>query len=249
MSEYIPKKAMFICAHPDDLEFGVAGTAAKWAQNGCEVTYVLITDGNTGSHADGMTKESLAEIRRAEQEDAAAITGVANCIFLGYDDGLLVNTLELRKELVRLIRQHQPHVVGCMDPTNFFPSADYINHPDHRAAGAAVLDAVFPAAEMSMLYPDLLEEGLPGHKPNYVYVYFTSEDKINCYVDISETLDTKLKALKAHKSQMGDWDPTERIKTWAKETGKKVGFDYAERYFRITLKEQESETVQEETDS
>lgn len=249
MSEFIPQTAMFICAHPDDLEFGVAGTAAKWARNGCDVTYVLITDGNTGSHEDGMTKEALAKIRRAEQEEAARITGVSSCIFLGHDDGLLVNTLELRKELVRIIRQHKPQVVGCMDPTNYFPSADYINHPDHRAAGAAVLDAVFPAAEMSMLYPDLFKEGLMGHKPNYVYVYFTTEDKINCYVDISETIDVKLKALRAHTSQMGDWDPTERIKTWASETGKKVGFDFAERYFRITLKEPESDSPEDVTDN
>ncbi|MDJ0755205.1 MAG: PIG-L deacetylase family protein [Ardenticatenaceae bacterium] len=241
MSEYIPERAMFICAHPDDLEFGVAGTAAKWAKNGCEVIYVLITDGNTGSHENGMTKEKLAEIRRQEQQEAAHITGVKECIFLGYDDGLLVNSLDLRKKLVRLIRTYKPNIVACMDPTNFFPSADYINHPDHRAAGAAVLDAVFPAAEMSMLYPDLLAEGLPGHKPNYVYVYFTTEEKINCYVDITDTIDIKIKSLLAHKSQMGDWNPTERIMTWSKETGKKVGFGHAERYFRITLKDPNGE--------
>ncbi len=239
MSEYIPERAMFICAHPDDLEFGVAGTAARWASKGSEVIYVILTDGNAGSHEKEMTREKLATIRRREQEDAARLCGVKECIFLGYDDGLLENTLELRKKLVRLIRQHRPNVVGCMDPTNFFPSDNYINHPDHRAAAAAAIDAVFPASEMPLLYPDLDAEGLTGHKPNFVYVYFTGENHINHYVDISDTIDIKIASLKAHTSQMGDWDPTERIKNWARENGAKVGFKYAERFRRITLKEPE----------
>lgn len=239
MSDYIPQRAMFICAHPDDLEFGVAGTAAKWAKQGAHITYVLLTDGNAGSHELNMTKTALAELRREEQRQAAEITGVKECIFLGHDDGLLVNSLELRKELVRLIRQHKPQVVGVMDPTNFFPSDNYINHPDHRAAGTAALDAVFPASEMRLLYPDLDADGLEPHKANYVYVYFTQE--ANYYVDISETVEQKIEALRAHKSQMGEWDPAERIRTWSAETGKSVGFKHAERYRRITLKEPDEE--------
>ncbi|MCA9980620.1 MAG: PIG-L family deacetylase [Anaerolineales bacterium] len=243
MSEYIPQRAMFICAHPDDLEFGVAGTAAKWAKNGTEVTYVLLTDGNAGSHQKGMTKAKLAEIRRAEQERAAAITGVQKCIFLGYDDGLLENSLHLRKELVRLIREYRPNVVACMDPTNFFPSDTYINHPDHRASGPAALDAVFPAAEMPLLYPDFDAEGLQPHKVNHVYLFFTNE--ANYYVDITDTIDLKIKALGEHKSQFDDWDPTERIKSWSQETGKIVGFKHAERFRRITLKEPEEMTEED----
>lgn len=241
-SQYVPERALFVCAHPDDLEFGVAGTAAKWANEGCEVTYVLITDGNAGSHEDGMTAEKLAEIRRAEQREAAAAVGVKNCIFMGYDDGLLVNTLALRKELVRLIRQLRPNVVACMDPTNFFPNDNYINHPDHRAAGAATLDAVFPAAEMPLLYPDMNAAGLKPHKTNYVYLYFTDAEKCNVYIDISSTIEQKIKALGAHRSQMGDWPFEERIREWAAETGSKVGFAFAERFRRITLKEPESPT-------
>lgn len=247
MSEYIPERAMFVCAHPDDLEFGVSGTAAKWARHGCEVVYVLITDGNAGSHQQGLTKEKLAQIRQTEQLAAADITGVSKVEFLGYDDGLLENSLELRKKLVRLIRQYKPNVVGSMDPTNFFPSDTYINHPDHRAAGAATLDAVFPAAEMPMLYPDLDAEGLVGHKVNYVYLYFTQE--ANLYVDVSETIDVKIKALQVHKSQFDDWDPTERIMQWSKETGQKVGFAHAERFRRITLKEPEEEVAPEEEEA
>lgn len=239
MSEYTPERALFVCAHPDDLEFGIAGTAAKWAKHGADVRYVIITDGNAGSHESGMTAEKLAELRREEQRLAAEICGVKECIFLGYNDGLLVNNLELRKKLVRIIRQFKPNVVGAMDPTNFFPSDTYINHPDHRAAGAATIDAVFPAAEMPLLYPDLFEEGLLGHKTNYVFLFFTNE--ANYYVDITDTLDTKIESLLAHKSQMGGWNPTERIREWSKETGKIVGFKHAERFRRITLKEPETQ--------
>lgn len=230
---YVPKTAMFIFAHPDDIEFGVAGTAARWAQAGSRVIYVIITDGNVGSHEDGMTPERLAAIRRAEQTAAGEAVG-AECIFLGYHDGFLQPTLELRKDLVRLIRQYRPEAVVCLDPTNFYPAENYINHPDHRAAGQAALDAVFPAAEMSLLYPDLAAEGLTGHKVDYVFVTFS--ERANYYVDIKDTIDLKIAALKKHASQLGEWDPTPMVREWAAESGKKVGFAYAEAFYRITLK-------------
>lgn len=234
---YIPKTAMFIVAHPDDIEFGMAGTAAKWVQGGSRVIYVVITDGNVGSHENGMTREKLAELRRAEQTAAAEVVG-ATCIFLGYDDGFLQPTLELRKKLVRLMRQYRPDAVVCMDPTNFFPSDDYINHPDHRAAGQAVLDAVFPAVEMDLLYPDLAAEGLTGYKVNYVYV--TLSQKTNCFIDISDTIDLKVEALKKHASQFEVAEAAKMIRTWAVEAGKQVGFDYAETFYRITLRPAEA---------
>jgi LmbE family N-acetylglucosaminyl deacetylase len=232
-SKYVPERAMFIFAHPDDIEFGVAGTAATWAKQGCEVIYVVITDGNVGSHEAGMTSAELATIRRSEQTAAADVVG-ATCVFLGYDDGFLQPTLELRKDLVRLIRRHKPTAVVCGDPTLFFPSDTYINHPDHRAAAQAALDAVFPASEMALLYPDLAAEGLEGHKVNFVYVHWGQEP--NIYVDIGDVVDLKIEALQQHKSQLGDWDPEEMIKTWSAEAGKKVGFDHAEAFRRITLK-------------
>ncbi|MCA9950478.1 MAG: PIG-L family deacetylase [Anaerolineales bacterium] len=235
---YIPKRAMFIFAHPDDIEFGVAGTAALWAKNGSEITYVVITDGNVGSHEDGMTSEKLAEIRRAEQTAAAKVAGVNDCIYLGYHDGFLQPTLELRKELVRLIRKFKPDAVVCGDPTNYFPADNYINHPDHRAAGQAALDAVFPAAEMTLLYPDLAAEGLVGHKVSYVFVSFSSQP--DYYVDISDTIDIKISALLEHASQLGEWNPADMIRQWSSGTGKKVGFDYAEAFRRITLKTPET---------
>ena len=232
-SPYTPQTAMFIFAHPDDIEFGVAGTAACWASAGARVIYVVITDGNVGSHEAGMTAERLAEIRRAEQTAAAAVAG-AECIYLGYHDGFLQPTLELRKELVRLIRQYKPDAVVCGDPTNFFPTENYINHPDHRAAATAALDAVFPAAEMTLLYPDLATEGLTGHKVSYVFVTFG--ERANYYVDITDTIDLKIEALRKHTSQLGEWDPAPMLREWAAESGKKVGFAYAEAFYRITLK-------------
>ncbi len=241
ISAYVPERAMFVFAHPDDIEFGVAGTAATWIKQGCEVNYVVITDGNVGSHEAGMTSEQLAAIRRKEQTAAADVVG-ASCIFLGYDDGFLQPTLELRKELVRLIRKHKPTAVVCGDPTLFFPSDTYINHPDHRAAAQAALDAVFPASEMTLLYPDLAAEGLPGHKVNHVYVHWGQEP--NVYIDIGDVIEMKVEALRQHESQLGDWDPEEMIKNWSAEAGKKVGFSHAEAFKRITLKPPDSDVEQ-----
>jgi LmbE family N-acetylglucosaminyl deacetylase len=235
---WIPKRAMFIYAHPDDIEFTVAGTAAKWAMHGSEVVYVVLTDGNAGSHEANMTPEALAKIRRAEQEAAARVAGVRTCIFLGYPDCQLVPTLEVRKQLVRVIRQYRPNAVVCGDPRPYFYSDAYINHPDHRAAAVAAIEAVFPAAELNILYPDLLEEGLQGHKPNYVYIY-TGQDA-NCYVDTSETLEIKIEALRQHASQLGDWDPGPRMRERAAWIGKRAGLACAEGYHRITLRAPET---------
>ena len=231
---------MFIYAHPDDIEFGVAGTAAKWARHGSDVTYVVLTDGNVGTHDPELTQEGLAEIRRTEQTAAANVAGITRCLYLGYHDGLLEPSLELRKQLVQLIRTYKPNAVVCGDPAMYF-RGDRINHPDHRAAAKAAIDAVFPACEMRLLYPDLLAAGLEPHKVNYVYIS-TFEDA-NYYVDISETIELKLKALREHKSQLGEWDPEERIKGWNSELGRKVGFAYAEVYRRMTIHEPEPPAI------
>lgn len=230
---YIPKRAMFIFAHPDDIEFSVAGTAVKWARGGCEITYVVITDGNVGSHDRSITREKLAEIRRAEQTAAAKVAGVNHCIYLGYDDGLLEPSLTLRKQLVKLIRQNDPNVVVCGDPTAVL-YGNRINHPDHRAAATAAIDAVFPASEMHLLYSEFEEEEITPHQVNYVYVSTMNEPDF--FVDISSTIDIKLKALREHKSQLGEWDPEERIRERAALVGKQVGLKYAESFRRVTLK-------------
>lgn len=225
----IPESAMVIVAHPDDAEFTVAGTVAAWTRAGCRVTYMVCTDGNAGSHEPGMTREKLAEIRRAEQRAACAALGVSEVVFLGYDDGQLQPTLELRRDLVRAIRQHKPEVIIASDPTRLLVGDGYINHPDHRAAAQAALDAAAPASAMPLLWPEV---GAP-HGVRQVYVY--GNDEPNVWVDVTETIGQKIAALKQHASQMGDWDPTERIKEWNAEMGREKGLAYAECYRVITL--------------
>jgi LmbE family N-acetylglucosaminyl deacetylase len=225
----VPESAMVIVAHPDDAEFTIAGTVAAWTKAGCRVTYVVCTDGNIGSHEPGMTIQKLAEVRRAEQRAACGRLGVSEVQFLGYDDGQLQPTLDLRRDLVRVVRQHKPEVVITQDPTRLFMGDEYINHPDHRAAAQAALDAVAPASAMPLLWP---EAGAP-HRVRQVYVF--GNDEPNVWVDITETIEQKIAALKQHASQMGDWDPTEMIEEWNAEMGKEKGLAYAESFRVITL--------------
>jgi LmbE family N-acetylglucosaminyl deacetylase len=225
----IPESAMVIVAHPDDAEFTVAGTVAAWTEAGCRVTYVICTDGNTGSHEPDMTRDRLAEIRRAEQRAACAALGVGEVVFLGYDDGQLQPTLDLRRDLVRVIREHKPETLIAWDPTSLLISDEYINHPDHRAAAQAALDAVAPASAMPLLWP---ETGAP-HRVRQVYIF--GAEKPNVWVDVTQTIERKIAALKQHASQMRDWDPTEMVKEWGAETGQEKGVAYAESYRVITL--------------
>jgi LmbE family N-acetylglucosaminyl deacetylase len=230
LEDGVPEAAMVIVAHPDDAEFTVGGTVAKWAKAGCRVTYVVCTDGNAGSVDADITREKLAEIRRAEQRAACATLGVSEVVFLGYDDDQLEPTLELRRELVRAIRQYKPEVVITGDPTRLFEGDDYINHPDHRAAAQAALDAAAPASEMPLLWPEV---GAP-HRVSQLYVH--GNDQANEWVDVTETVDQKITALKQHVSQLGDWDPTEMVKEWSAEVGKEKGLAHAESYRVITLR-------------
>jgi len=221
---------MVVMAHPDDAEFTVAGTVAAWIRGGCRVTYVVCTDGNAGTHDLDVTAEELATIRRAEQRAACATLGVSEVLFLGYDDGQLEPSLALRRDLVRAIRKHKPEAVITWDPRRLFGDGNYINHPDHRAAAQATLDAVAPACSMPLLWPEV---GAP-HAVRQVYVY--GNDGANLWVDVTETIDLKIAALRQHASQLGDWDPTERIRSWGAEVGKQEGLAYAESYLVITLR-------------
>lgn len=230
---YIPESALVVMAHPDDMEFSCAGTIARWAQAGSRVIYVLCTSGEVGISDPDMTKEKAAEIREAEQCEAAKITGVQEVVFLREPDGMLQPNLELRKKLVREIRRFYPEVVVCGDPTVIFSGETYINHPDHRAAATAALDATFPAAGQPNLFQELEEEGLKAHKPRKVFVAGWNQSDL--YVNIEETIDIKIEALRAHKSQMRDWDPEPRIKEWASERAKGKEMGYAETFRVITL--------------
>ena len=232
-SFYVPERAMAIMAHPDDPEFSCSGTMARWAKAGTKICYVLCTSGDVGIAKPGITRQEAAKIRETEQREACRITGVEEVVFLGEPDGMLVATLELRKRLVREIRRFRPEVVITGDPTRVWSGDSYINHPDHRAASSAALDAVFPAAGQPNLFEEIAEEGFQAYKPRKVYV--TTWDEADVYINIEETIDTKIAALRAHKSQMKDWDPEPRIKEWAATRGKGKEMAFAESFRVITL--------------
>ncbi len=230
---YIPESAMAINAHPDDIEYTCVGTLARWAKAGARVIYVLCTSGDVGIADPGMTREQATQIREAESLEAARVAGVSQVVFLREPDGLLQPTLELRKKLVREIRKYRPEVIMTGDPTIVWSGEDYINHPDHRAAAMAALDATFPAAGQPNLFEEYEQEGLTAHKVRKVYAHVW--EKPDVFVNIEETIDIKIAALRAHKSQMFGEDPGEMIKEWASETAKGKEMQYAEGFRVVTL--------------
>jgi LmbE family N-acetylglucosaminyl deacetylase len=241
--EYIPQRVLSIHAHPDDQEFTVGGTLAKWAAAGCEVISVTITSGDAGCNdpgKDGAYKPVLAQIREAEQAAANQVLGIQTSIFLRYPDGELEPTLALRKELARLIRQYKPDVVVTGDPQGVFYGSGYINHPDHRAAAQSALYATFPSAGTRLIFTDLLEAGYEPHNVKRVYIH--GSEKPDTWVDIGATMDKKIAALKKHVSQVGEWEEMEKVvREWAAEDGKEHGLDYAESYKVMILVEEHPE--------
>jgi len=196
-------QVLVVLAHPDDPEFFCGGTIARWAASGRNITYCLLTRGDKGADDDNLSTQELAEIREAEQRAAAKVLGVHEVIFLNELDGYVLPTLELRSDIVRVVRQVKPQVVVTCDPTNFFPSNTYINHADHRAAGQVTLDAVYPAARSALYFPELSkEEGLEPHKVREVYV--SGAQNPNITVDITEFFNQKVAALSEHRSQIKD---------------------------------------------
>lgn len=231
---YIPGSAMAIVAHPDDIEFSCAGTLARWAKAGTRLSYVVLTSGDVGIDEPGMSRARAAEIREAEQRAAAAVVGAEEVIFMREPDGMLEATMGLRKRLVREIRRFRPEVIITGDPTIVWAGDTYINHPDHRAAALAALEAAFPAAGQPNLFEELAEEGLKAHKPRKVYVNIW-DNNADLFVNIEDTIETKIQALRAHKSQMGEWDPEPMVREWAASSAKGKEMAYAEAYRVITL--------------
>lgn len=229
------KRVLAIFAHPDDPEFTFAGTAARWASEGHEITYCIVTDGSGGSDDPAVTPEQLAATREAEQREACRILGVKDVIFMGRQDGTVVPDLDLRRDLVRIMRHVKPNIVVCGDPTVYWMGQEYINHPDHRAVAEAVLGAAFPAAGNRNYFPELLRDGLEPFKIKEIYLGSPKEP--DTWIDITDFMDKKIEALRAHKSQLGDWDPDKEIREWAAADGQKHDppVAYAEdfRYFKI----------------
>jgi LmbE family N-acetylglucosaminyl deacetylase len=239
-NEYIPKRAMSIHAHPDDQEFTVAGTLAKWAKAGCEIVSVIVTSGESGSndpqHGPDY-KATLARIREGEQSAADDVIGVKETVYLRFPDGELEPTIQLRKELTRVIRQHKPDVVVTGNPEAWFYGNEYFNHPDHRAAAQAACEAVFPSAGTRLIFTDLLSAGYEPHNVKRLYVH--GVEKSDTWVDISGTIDIKVNALKKHASQLVDWDPDKMIHEWAAEEGKEKEIPFAEAYKVMLLQNEE----------
>lgn len=232
VTDFVPASAMVVVAHPDDAEFMVAGTVAKWSARGAEITYVVVTRGDKGTDDPAMTPSRLASIREAEQREAGAILGVRNFEFLGYPDAYLQHTLELRRDLARVIRHYRPEVVMTFDPEARFLGESYPNHPDHRITGDATIDAVFPSARDRLTFPELLMEGLEPHKVRELWLGGT--ERVTAVVDITETLDKKRQALLAHPSQLGP-EVGEMVLGWARETAAGHPFEYGEAFRRIIL--------------
>lgn len=230
-----PKRIAAVFAHPDDAEFGVAGTIARWVKEGHTVIYVALTSGDQGGEDPTVDPKELAKVREAEQLAACEILGVSETIFLRLPDGSITADLETRARLVKVFRTIKPDVVVAMDPSFLWSDSGYINHPDHRATGQVTLDAIFPGTGNPMAYPELRAEGLDAHKIREVYL--TAAKDPDVWIDITDTIDTKLSALRAHASQLNDWDPEEAIREWGRETAKKqpgIG-EYAEsfKYFKL----------------
>jgi LmbE family N-acetylglucosaminyl deacetylase len=225
------KKAdvLVVSPHPDDSEFGVAGTVAKWVKEGKEVVYAICTSGDKGASDFEADPEELARTREQEQMCAARVLGVREVIFLRHPDQSLEDTPEFRKEIVRLIRTYRPDIVVSADPYR-----RYIWHRDHRITGQVVLDAVFPYARDHLAYPDLMKEGLLPHKVKEVWLW-TIADNINHRSDITDTFSLKVKALRCHHSQVGNdrfADLEGRLREWAMDRAKGTEYELAEAFHR-----------------
>lgn len=225
------QRVMVITAHPDDSEFGAGGTVARLAKDGREITYVIATNGNKGSSDRTMTPERLAQIRMDEQRQAARVLGVAHVQFLGYPDGELEDTRDLRRDITREIRRFRPDLVITMNPHRTYNL--YASHRDHRTVAGVALDCVYPLARDHMSFPELMPEFEP-HKVREIHLM--QWDTPHLVVDITDVMDRKLEAIGCHASQVGDFAGVEaRVRERNAEIGRAAGYAYAEAFDRIVM--------------
>ncbi len=222
MDDQEVQRILVITAHPDDVDFGAAGSVARWTDMGIEVAYCIATDGEAGGRHSGIGPDELADLRRVEQANAAKVVGVTDLTFLGYPDGRLVPSLDLRRDLTREIRRFRPDRVLCQSPERNFQRI-YASHPDHLACGDCALAAVYPDARNPFAHPELLDEGYEPWVAREVYVM--SAGDADTFVHITDTVERKIDALRSHVSQMPDPEGVDaRIRAWAEATARQAGF-------------------------
>jgi LmbE family N-acetylglucosaminyl deacetylase len=225
---------LVVLAHPDDPEFFLGGTIARWTSAGYTVIYGLLTKGQRGISLEFPDSNALAAVRVEEQKKAAAILGVHKIVFFDYQDGYLVPDLEIRRAVTRLIRSVRPDIVVSCDPQNYFVSETYLNHPDHRAAGQIVVDAVFPAVSNPSFFPELIDEGFPATRVSELWLSLPSQ--ANVVLDVTEHWQQRAQALLQHKSQVGDPQKfLEHLEERRLENGN-VEDCYTERFRRIIFR-------------
>jgi LmbE family N-acetylglucosaminyl deacetylase len=217
------ERILVVTAHPDDVDFGVAGSVATWTDAGIDVTYCIVTDGDAGGHDRAVSRREMADTRRVEQTAAAKYVGVTQLVFLAYPDGRLEPTLDLRRDISRVIREVRPQRVISPSPERNFQRI-YASHPDHLATGEATLCAVYPDARNPFAHPELLDEGLEPWTVPEVWMAGTSSPDV--FVDITDAIDRKLDALRSHVSQHPD--PSfldELIRGWGEMIADLAGYD------------------------
>ena len=228
---------MVVIAHADDAEYGCSGTVAKLCAEGWDMTYVLCTDGSKGSSDREISEKELSKARRVEQINAGKVIGLRDVAFLGYSDSYLEPTLSLRKDIAREIRRYKPDVVICQYPLRTLDGGWGVGHPDHLAAGEAALAAVFPTARDHMTFPELLEEGFEPHKVAEVWIMGHPEPDV--FIDVTDHVETAVKALAEHKSQTGGRPYEEmlpRMKEWRRRGSVGKGMLYSESFKRISFR-------------
>ena len=215
------ERVLVVTAHPDDVDFGAAGSVAVWTGAGLEVAYCIATDGEAGGSDRSLARTDMATIRRTEQIAAAAEVGVSDVTFLGYPDGRLVPGLDLRRDISRVIRRFRPDRVVAQSPERNWARI-YASHPDHLAAGEATICAVYPDARNPFAFPELLDEGLEPHTVPETWIMTT--ERADRIVDATDSFDRKLAALRSHRSQVGEGDHLEELlRTWMGGTALAAG--------------------------
>ena len=215
------QRVLIVAAHPDDIDFGCAGTVAAWTDAGIEVSYCILTDGDAGGFDPAVPRSEIGGIRQQEQRKAGVVLGVSEIVFLGYPDGRLTVTLELRRDIARVIRQLRPDRVLTQSPVRDLRSM-YGSHPDHTAAGEATMCAVYPDARNPYAFPELAAEGLDAHTVGQVWV-MSNNDRAEHYVDITDTFDRKIAALQEHASQTAHMELAERMRGWSDMQARAAG--------------------------